>query len=92
MRAVGSDQFPHGAGDEHFTARITAFRAQIDDPVRGTNHIEVVLDHHQRIAGSNKLSECAEQLGHVVEVKPSGWLIEKKQRATRASFAVPFTS
>src|SRR6266446_1706325 len=37
-------------GDEA-AAALAAFGAEVDDPVGGLDHIDVVLDHHHRVAG-----------------------------------------
>ena len=39
------------AGDDDLAARVAALGAEIDDPVGGADHVEVVLDDHQRMAG-----------------------------------------
>ena len=28
----------------------STLRSEVDDPVRGSDHVEVVLDHHERVA------------------------------------------
>src|SRR5689334_11509938 len=63
-----------------FAARIAAFRAQIDNPVRRPDHIEVVLDDDERIAGGDQLAERAQQFGDVVEMQSGRGLVEQKQR------------
>ena len=34
-----------------FPPRVTAFRAEVNQPITGPNHIQVVLDHDQRMTG-----------------------------------------
>jgi len=34
----------------NFAAPVTAFRPQVNHPVRGLDHIQVVLDNHNRVA------------------------------------------
>ena len=70
-RALGDDQ----------AAGVAAFGAEVDQPVAGADHVEVVLDHHQRVPGIQQLAQGAHQLGDVVEVQPGGGLIEQEQRA-----------
>src|SRR6476646_46965 len=43
------------ASDHDLAAGIAALRAEIDDPVGGLDDFEIVLDHHYRIALSDKL-------------------------------------
>ena len=47
---MGSRMLPHiirCAKRHHFAARLTPFGPEVDQPVTGTNHIQVVLDHDQ---------------------------------------------
>ena len=66
----------------HFTTRVTAFRAEVDEPVTGTNHIQVVLNHDQGVACVEQLAHGAHQLGDVIKVQASGGLIKHEQSAT----------
>jgi hypothetical protein len=61
--------------------RVAAFGAQVDQPVAGAHHVEVVLDHDQRVAGVQQLAQRAHQLGDVVEVQAGGRLVEQEQLA-----------
>ena len=70
-RARGHDQ----------TARITAFRPQIDEPIRRTDHIQVVLDHQQRVPRLQQPAQGAHQLGDVVEVQAGGRFVEHEELA-----------
>jgi len=38
-----------GAADHDLTTLVTAFWTQIDDPVGAADHVEVVLDHQDRV-------------------------------------------
>jgi hypothetical protein len=69
------------AGAHHLAAGLAAFGAEVDDPVGGADHVEVVLDHQQRMPGVQQLAQRAHQLGDVVEVQPGGGLVEQEQRA-----------
>ena len=40
------------AGDDQIAAARTALRAEIDHPVGGADHVQVVLDDEQRVAGA----------------------------------------
>jgi hypothetical protein len=70
-RALGHDQ----------TAAIAAFGAQVDQPVAGANHVQVVLDDDQRVAGFQQLAQCAHELGNVLEMQAGRGLVEQEQRA-----------
>src|SRR5712691_11047492 len=67
-------------GDEA-AAAVAAFRAEVDDPVGGLNDIDVVLDHHHRVAGVAQSMQHFEQQLDVVEMQACGRLVEDVQRA-----------
>ena len=54
---------------------------EVDDPVGGADHVEVVLDHDAANGRRRELAEGAQQLGDVVEVQARGRLVEQEQRA-----------
>src|SRR3989344_1558544 len=62
-------------------ARVAAFRAQVDEPVAGANHVQVVLDDDERVPRIDELAQRAHQLGNVVKVQASGGLVKQEQRA-----------
>ena len=62
-------------------AGVAAFGAQVDQPVGGADHVEVVLDHDERVAAFEQLAQGAHELGDVVEVQAGGRLVEQEQRA-----------
>ena len=65
----------------HFAAAFTPLGAKVDQPVTGADHVEVVLDHHQRVARVHQLAQSTQQLGDVVKVQPGGGLVEHEQTA-----------
>ena len=65
---------------DDLAAGVAAFGPEIDDPVGGADHVEVVLDDDQRMAGREQLAERAQQLRDVVEVQAGGRLVEQEQR------------
>ena len=67
-------------GDD-LAAVLAAFGTQIDDPVGGADHIEVVLDDQQRMAGLEQQAEGAHQARDVLEMQSGGGLIEQQQLA-----------
>ena len=70
-----------GAVSHHIAPRVTAFGPEVNQPVRGANHVQVVLDHDQRMAGILQLAHGAHQLGNVVKVQARGGLVKHEQRA-----------
>ena len=69
------------AGADHRTAGLPAFGTQINNPVRGADHVQVVFYHHQRVPGGDQPAEGAQQLGDVLEVQARGRLVEQEQLA-----------
>ncbi len=67
------------AGRDDLAARVTAFGAQVHDPVAGADHIQVVLDDDERVARGHELAERAQQLRHVIEVQSGGRLVEEEE-------------
>jgi hypothetical protein len=47
----------------------------------GADHVQVVLDDEQRMAGVQQLAQRAHELGDVVEVQARGGLVEEEERA-----------
>ena len=84
LSRVGTPVRPHlgrRAGADNLPAAIPALRSQINDPVGGADHVQIVLDHQQRMSGRQQLAERVEQLRDVLEVQTRGGLIEQKKLA-----------
>ena len=64
---------------QQFAAGVTAFGAEVDDPVGGTDHVEVVFDDNQRVAGGDQLAERAQQFAHIIEMQPRGRFVKQEQ-------------
>ena len=62
-------------------ATATAFRAQVDDPVRGFDDIQVVFDDNHSVALVAQVVKDAEQLLDIVEVQASGRFVEDVEGA-----------
>ena len=70
--------------DDDAAAGRAGFRAEVDDPVRRLDHVEIVLDDDHRVAEIDEPIQHFEQLVNVVEVQAGRRLIEDVQRASRA--------
>ena len=57
MRVLGLRNLFGRSGGDDFTTRITSFRAEIDDPIGALNHLQIVLDHHERMPTIHKALE-----------------------------------
>lgn len=91
VSAEGLSRMAAGAGRhllrralaDHLAASVTALGPKVDDPVRCTDNIQVVLDDHQRMSGIEQRLERAEQGADILKMQTGGGLIEEKKRAPR---------
>ena len=67
------------SGGDELSAGLPALRAEVDNPVAGPQYIEVVLDHHQRVPGLNKLAKSPQQSCNIVKMQPGGRFVEEEQ-------------
>ena len=65
---------------DHHSSALAALRTQVDDPVRGLDHVELMFDHHHSVAQIHKAVQHVEQLTHVLEMQTGGRLIQNVQR------------
>ena len=64
---VGGDLLGRADGDD-VAAGVAAFGAEVDDPVGGLDHFEIVLDDDHRVALVDQLMQHLEQLRYIMEV------------------------
>ena len=57
-------------------ALIAAFGSEIDDPIGGFDNVQIVFDHHHRIAMVTQAVEHLQQLIHVVKMQARGGFIQ----------------
>ena len=60
-------------------ARRAAVGAEVDHPVGGLDHIQVVLDHHHRVASIHQPVQAVQQLLDIGDMEASGGLIQDIQ-------------
>ena len=65
---IGGDLLRGSGGDDH-AASVAAFGSEVDEPVGAFDHVEIVFDDHQGVAGISESLENGEQLPDVVEVE-----------------------
>ena len=75
VRVGGCRDFLGRALGHDLAASVAALWPEIDDMVGGLDHVEVVLDHDDGVAGVGEAPEHFEQAFDVVEVKPGGRLV-----------------
>ena len=74
------DDILRRAGDDDVAAFVAGLGAHVDHPIGRFDHVEIVLDHHDRIAQIDQPIEHVEQFGQIVEVQAGGRLVEQIER------------
>src|SRR5208337_3721665 len=69
------------AGGDDLAALVAAFRAEIDEPVRGLDDVEIVFDDQKRGARFQELAESGQQLGDIVKMESCGGFIKNVEDA-----------
>ena len=64
------------ADRDKIPAADTSFGAEVYQPIRSFDHVEVVFDHEQARAVVDQRAECGEKLVDVFEVKAGRRLVE----------------
>ncbi len=64
------------ARHHHFAAGVATFRAEVDHVVGGLDHVEVVLDQQDGVAGVHQPVQTCQQALHVRQVQPRRRLVE----------------
>src|SRR6185369_1100557 len=83
VRLVRARDILRRAADDDPAAAAAAFRSKIDDPVGDLRDVEVMLDHHDGIAGVDEHAEHVDEPAHVGEMQTGRGLVEDVQRASR---------
>ena len=76
-RMASGDCFRRASCDD-FAAPIAGFRAEVNHPIGALDHVEVVLDNNDGMAGVHKALENFQQHANVVEVQAGSGFVEKK--------------
>ena len=79
--------FFRGARGHEFAAAVAAFRAQVDEVVRGLDDLQVVFDDDDRVAFVHQAVEHQEQLFDVRQMQPGGGLIQDVEGAAGGPLA-----
>ena len=76
-----------GALEYDLSAGISAFRAEVDNPVGGFDHFQVVFDDQKGISGADKLVECGKKFANIVKMQSRRRFVEYKERIACALHA-----
>jgi hypothetical protein len=71
------------SADDDLAAAIAGFRAEVNHPIGTFDHIEIVFDDDDRMAGVHKALKDLKQHAHVVKVQAGGGLVEEEQSPSR---------
>ena len=74
------------AATNHSTTARTTFGADVDDPVRCFDHVQVVFDHQNRIASFDEVLQNLQQHRDVGEVQTSRRFVQQIQCLASAAF------
>jgi hypothetical protein len=66
---------------------IPSFGTKINDLISGLDHVHVMLNDDDRIAGISQPVENIQEFLNIGEMEPSGWFIQDVDRSPRASLA-----
>src|SRR5579859_7123946 len=69
------------SGGDNFSALVAAFGTEIDQPVGGFDHVEVVLDDEKRSARFQQFAEGGEKFRDVIKMEACGGLVENIEDA-----------
>src|SRR5205085_9171862 len=61
---------------DNLAPTLAPFRPEIDDPIRAFDHLEIMLDHDQRVPGIAELHQDLEQFLDVGEMQSGRRLVE----------------
>ena len=73
-------QLGQRAAEDHFAAVVTGLGADVDDPVRGADHLLLVLHDDHRVAQVAQLFQYADQAVRVARMKPDRRFVEDVER------------
>ena len=86
LAGVGRRAGGHGLrrpGADQGAAAGAALRSQVDEPVGGLDHVQVVLDDQHRVSGVHQPLQNLQQLLHIVGVQARGGLVQDIEGAAR---------
>ena len=66
-----------GARDHDLSSLVSPFWAKVNDPIGTADHIEVVLDHQDRVALIHQPLHHIHQLVHIKEAEAGGGLVDQ---------------
>ena len=83
MGALGGRNLLRSSADHEFAPLVTGFRTDIDNPVSGLDHIEVMLDDNDAVPLGDQTLEGLQQNGDVVDMQTGRRLVEDEKGSPR---------
>ena len=71
--------FGRAFGDD-FSALYAAFGAEVDDPVRGLNDVEIMFADHDAVALFHQTVEHIEEFADILKMQAGGGLVQNVER------------
>ena len=71
-----------GAGGDELTTVFPCFGTEIEEPVRGFDDVEVVLDDQQGVTGIDEFLENGEEVLDIREMETGGRLVQNEKFRT----------
>ena len=76
-------QFMWRAREEQAAPFGSTFWSEVDEPIAGAKHVQIVLDDQHGVAPRNKSLEHADELPHVGGMQTGSRFVEDIERAAR---------
>ena len=67
---------------DNFAAALASFGTQIDDPIRALDHLEIVLDHDERVTGVAQFHQHLQQFFDIGEMQAGRRFVQNVNGAT----------
>src|SRR5512133_97590 len=85
MRRLDERDVLRRSSGDNLPATISTVRTEVDDPIGGLDHVEIVLDDEHRVSSIDESMQYVEQHANVFEVQTSRGLVEDVERAAGVS-------
>ena len=83
MRALGGRNLLGCSADHELAPLVTGLRTDIDNPVGGLDHVEVMLDDNDAVPFGDQTLEGLQQNGDVVDMQTGRRLVEDEEGSSR---------
>src|SRR6266849_3314358 len=86
IRSLGFGNLSWRSFRHDLTASIATLRAEVNDPIRILDYIEIMFDHYHGVAGFDKPIQHIQQSLHVGKMEPGRRFIQNVHRASGRTF------